>query len=223
MPLRGWALVALGSLLLSTVVACDSDSTPTGGPFGGRPPSPGTLSLEVQGYNSFQLQWQAPPGPVDGFFVEGHVDTEIVPFQQWPGGRAPAGQLETTIVLDTTMPELVPLAFRVRSFIGNQVSEPTNAVVFETPVWPPADAAALSGDGGVEVSWNAGSRLADRILIDRLSSPDAGTADRTWTLPPSGGELLDGEVIEGTRYWYRLRSGFGDVTSPAIELDVLVE
>ena len=178
MPLQGWALVALGSLLLPTVVACSSDSTPTGLPFGGRPPSPGTLALQVQGYDTFRLQWEAPLGPVDGFFVEGHVDTEIVPFQEWPGGRVPAGRLETTIVLDASMPELVPLAFRVRSFIGSQVSEPTNAVVFDTPVWPPADAAGLSGNERVQVSWNAGSRIADRILIDRLSSPDAGTAIR---------------------------------------------
>ena len=222
MPLRGWALVALGSLLLSTV-ACNSDSTPPGGPSGARPPSPGTLSLEVQAYNSFPLQWHVPHGLVDGFLVEGHVDTEIVPFQEWPGGRAPAGQLEITIVLENTMPELVPLAFRVRSFIGNQVSEPTSAVVFETPVWPPANAEALPGDGGVDLSWSPGSRLADRILIDRLSSPDAGTAERSWTLPPSSGQLFDGEVVAGTSYWYRFRSASADVTSPAIELETIVE
>jgi hypothetical protein len=111
----------------------------------------------------------------------------------------------------------------VRSFIGNQTSEPTNAEIFETPVWPPADAEAVPGDGGVELSWNSGSRIADHILIDRLSSPDAGTAERSWTLPPSSGQLFDGEVVEGTSYWYRFRSAFGDVMSPAIELEAIVE
>jgi hypothetical protein len=223
MPLRGWALIALGSLLLSTG-ACNSDSPPPGDPSGGRPPSPGTLSLEVQGYNTFRLRWQAPLGPVDGFLVEARVDVEIVPFREFPGGRVTAGQLEEVIVLHTSSaPELVPLAFRVRSFVGRQTSEPTNAEIFETPLWPPADAGALSADGGFELSWNAGSRLADGILIDRLTSLDAGTAERSWTLPPSSGQLFDGEVVEGTSYWYRFRSATGDVTSPAIELDVLVK
>jgi hypothetical protein len=222
MPLRDWTLVALGSLLLSTV-ACSPNSTPADDPAGKRPPSPGRLSLQVQGYNTFRLQWDAPVSPVDGFIVEARVDTEIVPFRAWPGGRMTAGQLEAIIVLETSAPELVPLAFRVRSFIGNQVSEPTSAEIFETPVWPPADAGVRPGDGGVALSWNAGSRLADRILIERLASLDAGTAERSWTVPPSSGQLFDGEVVEGTSYWYRFRSATGDVTSPAIDLDVMVE
>jgi hypothetical protein len=76
---------------------------------------------------------------------------------------------------------------------------------------------------GVDLSWSAGSRRADRILIDRLSSLDAGTAERSWTLPPTSGHLFDGEVVEGTSYWYRFRSAVGDLTSPAVELDVTAE
>lgn len=222
MPLRDWTLVALGSLLLSTV-ACGPDSTPADNPAVRRPPSPGRLTLQVEGYNTFRLQWGAPAGPVDGFIVEARVDVEIVPFREFPGGRVTAGQLEAVIVLDNSAPELVPLAFRVRSFVGRQVSEPTNTEVFETTVWPPADARVLPGDGGVDLSWNAGSRRADRILIERLASLDAGTAERSWTVPPTSGQLFDGEVVEGTRYWYRFRSATGEVTSPAIDLELLVE
>ena len=44
-----------------------------------------------------------------------------------------------------------------------------------------------------------------------------------WVAPVYRAMPQVGEVIEGTRYWYRFQSGFGDVTSPAIELDVRVE
>lgn len=220
---REWTLVALGSLLLS-ILACSSDPTTADIPVDDRPPGPGRLTLEPRGYDRFLLQWGAPRGPVDGFLVEARVDVEILPFREYPGGRVTAGELEELIVLDHRVaPELVSLAFRVRSFIGVQTSEPTNSELFETTLWPPADAGVLAVDAGVDISWNPGSRLADRILIDRLSSPDAGVAERSWSVPPAGGELLDGEVAQGAHYWYRFQSGWGDVTSPAIDVEITVE
>jgi len=213
------------SAVLALLAACGGSGTSTSGtvngpPWDGKPSPPTHLTVSPGSYpepglafDQVTLAWAPPPGPVDGYDVELSVDGGA--FRQLNAAPLLA-YASATLVLDSTIPELTNLTFRMRSIQGGMPSAYGEGADYQRGIRSAGAFTASLAGGGIELGWIPWSLVADQVILERAPAQPAGTPEPWVAVPGPTIDVhrwLDVDAPEGRSYLYRLRFGKGAVTS----------
>lgn len=213
---RIWGLSLVFSLLL----------TGCGGGGGGTtsaPPVPaGPAAVQLQAtYDPTQLQvtltWTPPSTPIDGYNLEAQVGTGS--FTQLNDTLIPAATTGVLVTFTSKPPELAKIGFRIQAVRNGTGGSFSNIAEIHLPLEAPQTISAWYSvsDGGVYVSWDTPSLLADRYVLERAACDGAGTITGPWTALSTsyalGSHYTDANLDETLQYRYRVTAWSGSTSS----------
>lgn len=138
-------------------------------------------------------------------------------WEQLPG-TIPGDAIGVRFSILPTAPELIDVAFRVRSIMGGSRSDWSAEAPYQRGPRPPTMLTAFSSPSGdVQLLWDRRTAVADAIHVER--SPGAQGA--LWTdvalLDAGATSYLDASVAESTPYQYRVVYFAGPLAGPPVE------
>jgi hypothetical protein len=180
----------------------------TGG-SGSAPPAPSGLSIEADpvDFDRVLVHWSTST-PVDSFEAQGRLADGA--WQDIPA-TIPGAAIGAAVQLAPATPELVQLAFRLRSVRGGSRSEWSAPASTARGLRWPSGLAATPQRNGMLLGWMSRSSAATGIRVSRQVS---GTWRVLAELPPTAESFLDTQpMVADQPILYRVRTTAGAVES----------
>ena len=156
-------------------------------------------------YGSFSITWTEPANNVAGYELEVRVAEGS--FQKVGTNNIPQGIKIVNVYINASLPELTPIAFRLRSVFGTEFSGYSNEAATKLPIKSSYLSAYFDPKlNAMSLYWSNDSVLATTVKVEKatLTLAQPGTYAVLYNGPVSTLKVLDPDLKEDTSYRYRI-------------------